>query len=615
MSGRRSLVLVWAVLLAAGFAVFSLVRQSPPTLMTSRVVGVSQALDVLDHGGPPLLASDVPYHRGIASSHLQAAGITDDQGIYLYLPLLGHGTGEHDPAVLLHWLFVACFSLLIAATTIVLYELFGSVAATVLAPLLLIVVGDRLEPHDLYWAPAWIALLGIPALLLAHRWWTGGRRRAAVAVLAPLLVTAGFATSIRSHSGLPIAISALGIVLLTRSPWRTRTGIALLLVAAYASVGLAFVGVRAYRDSRVTLPPAAAPTSHPFWHPAYLGLGYLPNKYGLAWNDSVAADAVERTRPGTPYLSRAYEHTLRRLYLHLVGHDLPFALRTYATKLAVLLADAAGYFWILGVIVAAAIATRRTRGVELASVLALPALAITLAPPLLSIPTPDYELGWLGAVGAGTLLGLAWAVTWGETILLRRRLPTWHRPPRGVLAATAAVMVVTAVALVARPNVPSANAMYVANASPFVTPSPGLPVATWRFAGRLSHSWKAIRGIELQRDDGETPRLGLYVRTTTEENSVQLSTRTRNLPAGRYALLGHVRVLAGGLGIVLTTGGGRPLASSRYWYEGGNFLTGVVGATFDLSRPSKVDVALENWTNVASASSWVLWDFELKRRA
>src|SRR5690348_16516372 len=172
---RRLIVILWSVIVTA-IAVTHYLGATPPTMMQTRLNGIASSIDVLDHGGPPLLVSDVPYHKGVDRSHLYPAGTTDDQGIYLYLPLLGHWTGEHAPATLMLWLYTISFGFLILVLPTLVFALFDSVAAAIAAPILVLFAFD-LTNTDLYWIQAWILLLGIPGILLAYRFWVTGRRR------------------------------------------------------------------------------------------------------------------------------------------------------------------------------------------------------------------------------------------------------------------------------------------------------------------------------------------------------------------------------------------------------------------------------------------------------
>lgn len=576
----------------------------------------------MSHGGPPLVVSDVPYRSSLAPSHLFPAGVTDDQGIYLYLPLLGDWSGVHDPARLLKWLFVGCWAIAVFALPFIVDAIFASLAAAAVTPVLLAWIVLHVYT-DVYWVQAWIAVLGIPLLVLAHRWWIAGRRRSVATIVAPLLLAAGFATSIRAHAGTPILVSALGVVAVAgrshaRRDWLSRAAVAAVLLAAYACVGLAFVGVRAYRDSRIHF--AAQPiqlTSHPFWHPAYLGLGYLPNRFGIAWNDSVAADAVERAAPGTPYLSARYEQTLRHLYFQIVDSNPGYALRDYIAKLRVTVADALRRYWLLVLLVPVAVAARRTRRLTVAFWIALPALLAGLASPVLAVPMRGYEIAFEGAVAAAWLLAVAWAAARVASLGPRRVLAAARQPfDRGrPLIAAAALLIVSAAAAAARPNVPSDDALYRANADPLVAPTSvhGRTVARWSFPGHLPHGWRLLSGAHLQADNGQSTERGTHVTTTT--TAAQLEVRTARLTSGDYDLIAHVRVLAGGLTVGIADAGLRPLATGRYWWQGGNYVTDVAATRFHVSTPTRTVVSLANWTTVASAASWVIWDVRVVRVA
>ncbi|HEY6010381.1 MAG TPA: hypothetical protein VIX18_02840, partial [Nitrospirota bacterium] len=70
-------------------------------------------------------------------------------------------------------------------------------------------------------------------------------------------------------------------------------------MVAYLSIAtFAFAGIRAYRDHVVGWQGFDnGNTQHPFWHNAYIGLGYLPNRYGIVWNDSISIREVAKEHP------------------------------------------------------------------------------------------------------------------------------------------------------------------------------------------------------------------------------------------------------------------------------------------------------------------------------
>ena len=624
-SHGRTIVVLWSVIIAA-IAMFHYVGASAPDVLSSRVDGVASSIDVLDHGGPPLLVSDVPYRSGLDRSQLHPAGATDDQGIYLYLPLLGHWTGERDPRTLMLWLFAGCFALLVLLTPLIVYAIFNSVAAAVIAPLLVLWKFD-LTNSDLYWIQAWAVLLGIPGLVLAYRWWRQGRLRAAAALLIGLMVAASFATSIRAQTGLPILIGGAGIVLLTggvlqlsRRTWLVRAGLVAALVVAYFSVAIGFDGVRAYRDSVVHSTGSAAGVGHPFWHPAYLGLGYLPNRYGIAWSDPVALDAVQRVDPNAPYLGPKYERTLRHAYVRIVENDFGFAVRTYVAKARVIGWDAFTRFWPLAALLVVALALRRGPSLRAPVLLALPALALGAASPLLSVPQFTYELGWLGAVGAAWLLAVSWAVT--RLAAARQALPEAGKAPvprRSAIVVALAILAAAIFAGTGSSAPSSSHDAYIAGASP-LAPATVLPHPAqkqWSFAGSLPPGWTAAAtASQLEPDPGETSQVGLHVLTGTAPNAGALSSPVVTIPSGRYRLGGTAWVLTGGMHLIVRdVDTSQAIASAHYSWLQGDYRQSALATGFSVARTARIRITLQNWTTVSNASSWVLWTLGLQQLA
>jgi hypothetical protein len=649
----RILVALYGIV-ACLFAVHTFNAKPPVAFMTSRENDIAGSIAVLDRGGPPLLKSDIPYSKGVALNHLSPAGVTDDQGIYVYLPELAKATGEHDPAILMKWFFMGCFTLLVLLYPLMFYELFGSVAGAVLSPLLVLWRFDFTQSLDLYWILAWCMLLCIPGLALAYRWWPGHRRRSVV-LLVVLMLAASFSTSIRIHSGLPILLGALGIVFTTgtrwwRNPstlrrfrsiprWWLRPAVAVALLVAYLSIGT--IGMSAIRDYRNHVIHDASfgsqyPTQHPFWHNAYIGFGYLPNKYGIAWSDTVSADAVERAHPGTGFLTSTYENTLRHLYFQIVRNDPGFVINTFWTKARVLVADAVERFWLALILLPfAAFFHERGRVLRVALAVSVPAALFGALAPVLTIPYIEYELAWLGTWGALWIM----AIVWGWTLLrdtvaadiptdvaplldapanpaalaaLRARL----RRSRSAWAAGVGILLAFVLTSAARPATPpSSGALYASAQGGWIDPSwlQWPAVASWAFDGSLPKGWEARAGAFTERDSGPVFGDGLYVRSPMAASGEQLAGPSVTLQPGSYAVAAAGRAIDGGFEMSAVSASGATLATADYQYQEPSFLSSALLAPFTVTSPTRVHVSFASWTSVPNSTSWMLWQVRIIR--
>ena len=278
----------------------------------------------------------------------------------------------------------------------------------VVSPLLLATF-SFLGNSDIYWIAGWCALVCLPVLMLfASRRWSGR----SIAACAGVAIVASYASSIRSEAGLGVATAAVALVLVRERKWRRRLAVGALVAAAYLTIRPGLIkGVETYRDHAIASYIHANPgwssvsgSGHPFWHSAYIGLGYLPNRWGIIWKDQSAEAAVHRVDPKAPYLSARYSSILEHRYFHILRSDPGFVLRTYATKAGVEANQALRRF-LSGLVLLPALLLfgRRRRLLAGWALLVLPTLAIQFAAPILTLPGV-YGVGFLSAVGLLALL-------------------------------------------------------------------------------------------------------------------------------------------------------------------------------------------------------------------
>ena len=397
-------------------------------LQTSRQNAIAGSISVLDHGGPPLVVKN--------GSGYAPAGGGDDEGIYLVLPELGHLTGEKNPVTLFKVLSGAAMGLLVALAPLVAYILLDSLLLAVLAPIWLLANYVVFARRDIYFVNAWIILLGLPVAYLAlERPWS---RRLALSLLGLAALAASCSNAVRAHAGTGVAVSLAVVAVMRERSWRWRIAGVAVVAACYAAVSpLLLSQIRDHSFAEAHIPPGAAPTAHPLWHPAYLGLGYLPNGWGIRWKDSVALVAAQRVDPNVRYFSPEYEHILRHQYVNIVEHHPGWAVKLYAAKAAALIWTGIknGGVIVLLLPLALVLGRRPTLRVEL--LLLIPALVFAAIPPLLTVPQ-FYDSGFTAC------LDLAGALALGALLHARLRESPSRLRRRAFAAAAACVACVAA---------------------------------------------------------------------------------------------------------------------------------------------------------------------------
>ncbi|MDQ1512838.1 MAG: hypothetical protein QOC59_680, partial [Microbacteriaceae bacterium] len=431
------------------------------------------------------------------------------------------------------------------------------------------------------------------------------------------------ASTFRANAGLGVVIAAaLAALFRVRGVARCAAVLAVLAVAYFATSNALVTGVRAERDQALGRPNFdVSPVGHPFWFPAYQGLGYLaPNRHGITWSDPAAYATVRRIDPYAHYGSPRFEAILRHLYLHVLRTDPGFVARTYYAKAVVAMKNAGGLLWVLAA--AAVMGLLGGRHQRRYLLMALPTVPVGIGSPIVGLPARLYSLGWYASLVLLLILTSCWALSAGLRLAFDRerwttaglRSAVGHPGPRAILAAVAAAATVALIALVPAAGKAVETELYwrdIALKAPKVEALPKAVVAQWQFRGGLPSGWVEELGAEVGRSGRETT-----VTTGRRWADKQLESPTVDLDPGHYVAVVRGGVPAGALAI------GALDVTANAWINPGfhPFSRYEVGAdrgtmalafTVPTSRP--VRVVLLNWGTDKHRSRWRLTAVELRR--
>lgn len=420
--GPRARWLLLYGLLCAMLLAFALdtIASDPWSMLGFREDTVGRALKGLKAENAPLLGQ-------LPNGRFYALGKGDDPGLYLFLPPLMRLLGLTDVPSSLRGVAIAMWMITALVYPLIFARLFHSVASAALAPVALGVCIVFFQISDVYWISAWGIMTLLPPMFLLLRRWP----RQGLVMLAGLVVLASFVNVVRSQTGLGVMIAACAIILLQRWPVRRTLPALVILVIAYVSVSWGVLqAATSYRDAKVDAPIGTrAAAGHPLWHPAYLGLGYLPNKYGIHYNDELALVAARREVPRIRYLSPEYDRTMRKLFLRVARKDPGFVVKTELRKLSVLGLIASPYLFVVALTVPAMLRSAPSQRLYRRwCTLLLPPFALGLIPPLLAVPERAYSLGAVGALALLGTLGCCWmmARAWSISEGLRQPRRLWN---------------------------------------------------------------------------------------------------------------------------------------------------------------------------------------------
>lgn len=378
---------------------------------SSRLQDLENVLVAHQHGFGPLVGMRSP-------GNFYPAGITDDPGGYLVTPWISDLLHTTNVGTIVRALFLVLFCAMVALYPYTIRRMSGSRIAAALSPVFVLLCFRFLTDDSFYWIPAVTVAVCLPWLLTFAR-----ERTAPLGPLVVIAAVAGVTEIFRADTGLGLVIGCIALTMLTPATWRRRAGGAALIALAYIGLSsgvlsLAFQvrgermqGYPLHTNGEAGVTSWSDPSGHPFWHTVYIGLGVVPNRYGITYSDSVAAAYVRSVDPSAPYVGPRYEAILRSRVLHLLTSDPGFILRAERQKLGDILADGLRMFWPLLVLVPFALmmGIGRRRWKRYCAVL-VPVAVIAVLPSLVAVPVSNYEMPWLALLATLEVLVCCWVV-------------------------------------------------------------------------------------------------------------------------------------------------------------------------------------------------------------
>lgn len=266
----------------------------------------------------------------------------EDPGQVLMLSLWGR-IADRDPTVM----DVARLNLGINSIALLLLAFVLMGLGAFATSIVLLVVGPLVYLHWFGTAPHW-ALIGVAAIqmilplaiIARTRNWLRPSWTAALLATGLLILAVGslLREAVGSMALLMTIVVGLWAAIYGPRERRHLAAIAAILVAAVLASQSSRIVVAA-RDWAYSLDAAEYPATHGMSHTLYIGLGIVPNKWGIEYLDAVGRDAVTAADPGITNYSHAYFRTIRELYFAKWREDPAEMIRIYVEKLKLILAD------------------------------------------------------------------------------------------------------------------------------------------------------------------------------------------------------------------------------------------------------------------------------------
>ena len=278
--------------------------------------------------------TNVPLVAQVENTYT-VAGFTDDPGMYYFIPWIAKTFGiSLDSAIHIFFGSMAIMAALIS--TLCFFLAFKNWMSRLITTFAMFAVAKyAYELSDVYVASFFAVASILPVFILWNR-----KKYALNSKIILSLIFSGtiisYCNSIRTNSGMGALLFLFFWILLNRNFSSLNKVVSTsILFIAMSFPFLHFYTLEMNRDHYIALNiEGHQPVNivHPKWHSIYIGLGYVKNKYGLEYNDSVATDKIKSIDPNIGYCTNEYERALRKECIMLAKTDFLFILKNLLAK-------------------------------------------------------------------------------------------------------------------------------------------------------------------------------------------------------------------------------------------------------------------------------------------
>lgn len=301
-------------------------------IMECRQTGLEHTLKALEETQVPLVT--------VFNQVYSPAGFADDLGIYYFIPWIAKSLGTSiDQAINLFFGFLLVTGA--AISIFCFFFIFKHWSSRIISFAALgLLTAAAYRYSDVYIISFFAVASITPLFVLWDRTSSRFNWKLGLSIAFSGLII-GYSNITRSHAGTGMLLFLISWLILNKHLLNKEKLFILSLLVAFISFPYAhFKILEVNRDrylSKIDPLYKGISVVHPKWHNIYIGFGYLENKYGIKYSDTVSYEKVMSINPKVGYCSPEYEQILKDQCLWLIKNDPIFVLKTFFAKLFKLL--------------------------------------------------------------------------------------------------------------------------------------------------------------------------------------------------------------------------------------------------------------------------------------